>query len=670
MGGPRTVEHWGTFELANYGDLLYPLILEHHLASHLDDVAVRLAGPLGGTVPMGDGRPVRRAVPLAERGFWEQAAGIDAFVLGGGDLLHTWTSVVSVDDVAARLDPWAFAGEAGLLAEVRPFVWNGLGVPYDLDDDHAALLRTGCQHVDLLAVRDDASKARLERARIEHDIVVVPDTAYLVTDVIGSKDRAACIDKLRADGTLPPGSSPFVAVHTSFTLPGAARELAGALTEVRHRFPDLEVVLLEMGRTHGDLAGLRALQELLGPRTWLLAEPTVQQVTSVIGAAAAVVSSSFHAALVASTLGVRSISFMQENFQPAKLIDLARQLGREEWILDRPSVVATALEAALNGAGAPGATRVAALQRAARAHLEHVAEVVERGARTGVHLSERTAAHAHLLDRLAQLRALERRAAAERLLLTEQVHHARSTARLWEAAFWREQRHASAEVDPPARILGISKIDAIELEEDPFRWGLVGPLFDPSTAVHLARKFPLDEAEHREGNDGRRSWRYQVRCLLPMGRATPVRPQALDPRWRQLADELAGPAYRTALSRLTGVELDPLDLEANLFSYGPGAFQEAHPDLPEKVVTHVLWFNEDWEEDFGGCLRILRSSDPEDVARELLPSLGWSALFVRSASSWHSVTPVSDAAPADRRALVVTFHRPGSLSSMWGGVPD
>jgi hypothetical protein len=189
-------------------------------------------------------------------------------------------------------------------------------------------------------------------------------------------------------------------------------------------------------------------------------------------------------------------------------------------------------------------------------------------------------------------------------------------------------------------------------------------------ATHLARTFPLDEAEVRDGTDGRRSWRYQVRSLLHMGTQTPTRSHALGPLWRQLADELASPAYRDAVGCLTGIDLGDLDLEVNLFSYGLGAYQQPHPDLPEKVVTHVLWFNEDWEASHGGCLRILRSRDEDDIARELLPSLGWSAVFVRSASSWHSVTPVTGDAPADRRALVATFHRPGSVSSMWGEVPD
>ena len=61
----------------------------------------------------------------------------------------------------------------------------------------------------------------------------------------------------------------------------------------------------------------------------------------------------------------------------------------------------------------------------------------------------------------------------------------------------------------------------------------------------------------------------------------------------------------------------------------------------------------------------LKSRDEQDVEEELLPELGWSALFVRSDRSWHSVTAVTDDAPVDRRAVVATFYRPGSPSTMW-----
>ena len=219
--------------------------------------------------------------------------------------------------------------------------------------------------------------------------------------------------------------------------------------------------------------------------------------------------------------------------------------------------------------------------------------------------------------------------------------------------------------DPPRGVLDLAAIEGATMGDDPYRWARVGPLFTDADAAALAAVFPIDDGHERVGGDARRTWRYRVRPLVAMGSRTPAEPTGLDRWWRALAEELAGDAYRTAMSRLTGVDLDELDLEVNVFSYAPGAYQDPHPDLPEKLVTHVLWFNDGWASRDGGCLRILRSADPDDIARELTPDLGWSAVFVRSDRSWHCVSPVAEGAGVDRRSVVATFHLPGAASSMW-----
>ena len=68
------VAHWGTFEVANLGDLLFPLVLEHHLRAANREVEVQWVGPLGGTAPMGLERAVARALPFEHEGFWQQAS--------------------------------------------------------------------------------------------------------------------------------------------------------------------------------------------------------------------------------------------------------------------------------------------------------------------------------------------------------------------------------------------------------------------------------------------------------------------------------------------------------------------------------------------------------------------------------------------------------------------
>ena len=135
--------------------------------------------------------------------------------------------------------------------------------------------------------------------------------------------------------------------------------------------------------------------------------------------------------------------------------------------------------------------------------------------------------------------------------------------------------------------------------------------------------------------------------------------------WLALAEDLLSPAYREALSTLTGHDLGAVPLEVNVFHYGPGASLGPHLDLRDKLVTHVLYFNPSWNVEDGGCLTVLRSGDAADVAAEVAPTIGNSAVLVRSDKSWHAVSRVVNGCSESRRSMTVTFYRPGSVSTMW-----
>lgn len=661
------VEHWGTSVVANFGDLLYPLVLERSLSRSVPDLELSFADPVGGKAPMGLQHRARRSIRHSETGFWGQVAGVDALVIGGGDILHHGTTVVEHDGAVTRIENWGFV-EAGLLGEVRPVAWNGVGVPFDIPSELAPILRAACASVATLAVRDEGSRHRLEAAGVEQHIAVVPDTAVLVEEVITDEARRAAIDALRRRGAIP-ASGPLLVGHVSFARPVVLAELAGALRASLDAHPDLQLVLLSLGPAHGDDATLAALAAHLSRPAWPVPAPTVTEAAAVLAGASVVVSSSFHAALVAAAFGVPAVPFAHYGYRPAKLVDLGRLLRREDWLLDRPSDIPGAVDDALRGSRRVDENIIERLKRDASAHLTRLSEVVRRAAPEGRDLAERDAAHSHALERIAASERQLDEARKELAILSEHHDQAVGRARVLEVAYWRERdrraAQAAAHGETVRTVVDLNVIDRAELRPHPYRWGHVGPLCARADLDRLARTVPLETAEVRADSDGRRSWNYRVRCLIPMGSRNLVRPHELDPVWRALADDLASDAYRAAMSRLTGVDLTYLDLEANLFSYPIGGHQDPHPDLPEKVVTHVLWFNQGWRASHGGCLRILNSRDEQDVAEELLPELGWSAVFVRSDDSWHSVTAVTADAPVDRRAVVATFFRPGSPSTMW-----
>jgi Rps23 Pro-64 3,4-dihydroxylase Tpa1-like proline 4-hydroxylase len=149
-----------------------------------------------------------------------------------------------------------------------------------------------------------------------------------------------------------------------------------------------------------------------------------------------------------------------------------------------------------------------------------------------------------------------------------------------------------------------------------------------------------------------------------MGADRPTRPERLSQPWRLLASALVSRPYRVAMSLLVGRDLVDLPIEVNVFRYDAGSYLGPHVDLAEKLVTHILYFNECWDEASGGRLQVLRSGDARDVAGAVPPMLGSSAVLVRSDRSWHAVEPVV-AGSGDRRSVTVTFYAPGAVSTMW-----
>jgi hypothetical protein len=214
-------------------------------------------------------------------------------------------------------------------------------------------------------------------------------------------------------------------------------------------------------------------------------------------------------------------------------------------------------------------------------------------------------------------------------------------------------------------MIDLTRIAAARLNTTPYRWGAIDGLYAPSDAKKLAATYPRDHFRLISGYGGEKDYEYEARALIGMGSNGIAYESDLSDAWRALARDLISPEYRKAMSALTGVDLTDALLEVNVFHYGPGSSLGPHSDLPDKVVTHVLYFNETWNPADGGCLRILAAKDERALVAEIPPTVGNSAVLVRADNSWHAVSRVISDSRDSRRSVTATFYRPGSLSSMW-----
>jgi SM-20-related protein len=214
-------------------------------------------------------------------------------------------------------------------------------------------------------------------------------------------------------------------------------------------------------------------------------------------------------------------------------------------------------------------------------------------------------------------------------------------------------------------MIDLDRISRSQLESEPYRWAEIEQLFSPGDAAALAATFPDDHFKRLQDYDGEKDFAYEIRCLIRMGERSISRAKRLSPAWQALANDFFSPAYRVAMSALIGVDLSSAPLEVNVFHYPPGGSHGPHPDHRNKIVTQLMYFNESWNDDDGGCLTILRSSDPGDIARTVSPLVGNSAVLLRSDHSWHAVSPVAKSCGLSRRSLTATFYRPGCVSTVW-----
>jgi hypothetical protein len=200
---PR-IEIWGTFDVANTGDLLFPLVLEHELRARRVTDALTLASPIGGIMPLGVARHVRRIAAFDEPGFANQAH-VAGVVLGGGDILRVRSNVAAdlVPGAAGVYHYDLFLAELAALAASVPVVVNGVGVPVPFTTDAARAVRLLASRARYVAVRDEPSRRHLEDAGVDAAIAVVPDPALVVDRIFPRAVLDTAVAELRARGAYP-----------------------------------------------------------------------------------------------------------------------------------------------------------------------------------------------------------------------------------------------------------------------------------------------------------------------------------------------------------------------------------------------------------------------------------------------------------------------------------
>ena len=292
MAAPRRIGIVGTFDVANFGDLLFPLLAAHELRRRLGDVEL---------VRYSYHELDEEAWPYSVRRIEQlpaEVAELELLVVGGGDLVRFDPDVAWGYGPASAnihhptgywLMPTLLAATAGV-----PVAWNAVGVVGPLPESALELVRLAVAAADYVAVRDEASLAELDRAGAAGGATMVPDTAFGIGALLdGDGQRRQAL--LTTAGV----QEPYVIVQPSLQLAGEVEAITRGVEAAAAA--GLGVLELPISPVHGDAAEVLGLGDRVArPPAW----PDPLTIAETVAGAEGVVAASLHLSFVALASGV------------------------------------------------------------------------------------------------------------------------------------------------------------------------------------------------------------------------------------------------------------------------------------------------------------------------------------------------------------------------------
>jgi len=296
------VAQFGTFDLTNYGDLLFPLIASRQLAG-MAGLQLQLVSPVGQQPAFKDTLP-----SIGIHDFIDGRNPPDGLLIGGGNIIQTAPSqlrnhAVGARDRLAYSDLWI--GAALFSPGQVPILWNAPGVSGPFPKDHYSLVQEALIRTSYLSVRDEMSRQYLLDVWPTAEIAIVPDTSWNVDSLWTSEQLAATYAALfAARGLEPPERSVVLHVRRQSIGQTGMQALSQKLDAIARKLSAVPIIIAT-GSCHGDDVLSREVARYMVTSPVVLDTPhTLQEIASCIAYASFYAGSSMQGLITASVFGV------------------------------------------------------------------------------------------------------------------------------------------------------------------------------------------------------------------------------------------------------------------------------------------------------------------------------------------------------------------------------
>lgn len=300
----------GSFDVENYGDLLFTDILQKELSARIEIDNIYLFSPNGGKMPFSN-KDVYKIKDLAD--FLKEKS-IDAIVIGGGDVIRLDKNVTSKYDVSFE-SSYSFWQIPIFLASKYNIkvIFNAPGVPFPFNISQLRFTNLLLDTVDYISVRDEQSKENLGD-EIKNKCLVVPDTVNIIPEIYGKDELINNIKKLEQKKIIPKLDE-YIIFQTKIindnqdVYEQEIKKLLEYITTVLHK----NILLLPIGYVHNDIEFCTRFIDKKNKNIHIIKEKlSPYDMLSVIACSSGFIGTSLHGLLTANAYNVKIMAINTE----------------------------------------------------------------------------------------------------------------------------------------------------------------------------------------------------------------------------------------------------------------------------------------------------------------------------------------------------------------------
>ncbi len=319
----KRIAQIGTFDVENFGDLLFTNVLDCYLGKDFD---IDLYSPIGGKKPF-ENLDVLKLDTLKDN-----ISKYSAIIIGGGDLLRIDNGIIITNEFYGTscepsLQLWIYPI---ILAKQNniPIIFNAVGVPNDFNIKDSKVLQYIVSKVDYLCVRDIESKNALEKIGI-NNIIMVPDSVFSIKKVYPVDLLNKTYSSLVKEKIVPNIDDYIIFQHNTRNISdtNCFNKLVSLLKKVSKSHP---VFLMPIGYIHDDDVVLKSLYDKYSDNVYLLDKRKLSplEMLSIIYKSYGYIGTSMHGAITSTAYGkkIMIINYMNSK----KLHGVANLINKRE----------------------------------------------------------------------------------------------------------------------------------------------------------------------------------------------------------------------------------------------------------------------------------------------------------------------------------------------------